>query len=180
MNASDPTADDAAPPPAPTLRLEGSCHCRAVRFSCEAYAPVPYLRCYCSICRKTAGTGGFAINLGAHAATLQVSGRRHLRVYRAAMPDGRTSTGERHFCARCGSALWLFDPSWPELVHPHAGAIDTPLPPPPESLHIMLGSKPGWVAVEGAPGDPRREAYPDESLADWHARHGWSAAPSEG
>ena len=23
------------------------------------------MRCYCSICRKTAGTGGFAINLGA-------------------------------------------------------------------------------------------------------------------
>lgn len=37
------------------MKLEGSCHCGNVRFSCEAYAPVPFLHCYCSICRKTAG-----------------------------------------------------------------------------------------------------------------------------
>lgn len=58
------------------MRLEGSCDCRAVRFSVDAYAPWPYLRSYCGICRKTAGSGGFAINLGAHAATLKVKGRR--------------------------------------------------------------------------------------------------------
>lgn len=46
------------------MHLKGSCYCGAVRFECEAYAPVPYLRCHCSICRKTAGGGGFAINLG--------------------------------------------------------------------------------------------------------------------
>jgi hypothetical protein len=49
------------------MHLEGSCHCGAVRFSLEAYGPVPYLRCYCSICRKTGGGGGFAINLGGRA-----------------------------------------------------------------------------------------------------------------
>jgi hypothetical protein len=161
------------------LPLNGPCHCGAVRFSVDADSPVPYLRCYCSICRKTAGAGGFAINLGARAATLKVTGRRHLRVYRATMPDGRTSTGERHFCAKCGSALWLFDPTWPDLVHPHAGAIDSPLPAPPASTHIMLGSKPDWVAVEGAAGDTRCDAYPDESLAQWHARHR-GTPPSEG
>ncbi len=35
------------------------------------HAPVPYLRCCCSIWRKTAGSGGFAINLGANAASLK-------------------------------------------------------------------------------------------------------------
>ena len=45
------------------MKLEGSCHCGAVRFSVETHAPYPFMRCYCSICRKTAGSGGFAINL---------------------------------------------------------------------------------------------------------------------
>ena len=46
------------------MRLEGSCHCGAVRFTVEAPHPYPFSLCYCSICRKTAGAGGHAINLG--------------------------------------------------------------------------------------------------------------------
>ena len=153
------------------MKLEGSCHCQAVQFTVEAQAPYPYMRCYCSICRKTAGGGGYAINLGAQRETLKVKGEQDLAVYRAKMPDGRTSTGERNFCRRCGSALWLFDPSWPDLVHPHASAIDTDLPTPPEHVHIMLGSKASWVEPEIQKGDEKFDEYPQESLADWHARH---------
>ena len=96
------------------MQLEGSCHCGNVRFRCQAYAPVPFLHCYCSICRKTAGGGGSAVNLGARADTLEVEGREHLGVYHAKIreDDGgcRISSGQRHFCTGCGSALWLFDP----------------------------------------------------------------------
>lgn len=163
---------------AAAMQLDGSCHCGSVRFSVEAPSPVPFMRCYCSICRKTAGSGGYAINLGADMRTLVVAkGKRHLRVYCAVMDDGSTSSGQRHFCGRCGSPLWLFDPTWPDLVHPHASAIDTPLPAPPEHVHIMLGSKANWVPVEGRRGDPRFDAYPDFSLAEWHARHA-DAAPA--
>jgi hypothetical protein len=42
----------------------------------------------------------------------------------------------------CGSALWVWDPRWPELVHPFASAIDTELPVPPKRNHMMLSSKP--------------------------------------
>jgi hypothetical protein len=181
------------------MQLEGSCHCGSVRFSVNAPHPVPFLRCYCSICRKTAGGGGFAINLGADANTLKLlKGKRQLRVYRALLPSDtastapsetssdtpsgaaagddqakpKHSTAQRNFCARCGSALWLWDPQWPELIHPHAGAIDTPLPEPPEHVHMMLGSKANWAAVEGRDGDARFDAYPDFSLAEWHERRG--------
>ncbi len=156
------------------MKLEGSCHCRAVRFTVESTEPYPFMRCYCSICRKTAGGGGYAINLGADHRTLRVEGKDHLSVYQATLEDGSTSTGRRHFCRHCGSALWLYDPSWPDLVHPHASAIDTPLPVPPEHVHIMLGSKAGWVEPEPRAGDPCFDAYPDASLAQWHARHGLS------
>ncbi|MEN1960062.1 GFA family protein [Luteimonas sp. MJ246] len=93
------------------MKLEGSCHCGCIRFQCEAYAPVPFLHCYCSICRKTAGGGGSAVNLGARADTLEVEGGEHLGVYQARIRDDdggcRISSGQRHFCTRCGSALWL-------------------------------------------------------------------------
>jgi hypothetical protein len=155
------------------MHLEGSCHCRKVRFSVEAPDPVPFMRCYCSICRKTAGAGGYAINLGAVVRGMKVTGKRHLGIYRARMPGtegtkSKLSEARRYFCVKCGSALWAWDPRWPELVHPHAGAIDTPLPPPPENVHIMLGSKAAWVNVEGVAGDPRFDEYPDMSLAEWH------------
>jgi hypothetical protein len=159
-----------------SMRLEGSCHCGKVRFRCEAYAPVPFLHCYCSICRKTAGGSGCAINLGARADTLHVEGREHLGVYRARIreEDGgfRTSSGERHFCLRCGSALWLFDPRWPDLVHPHASAIDTPLPRAPERVHMLLGSKADWVPVPAGAHDVQLDGFPDESLEEWHRRQG--------
>ena len=74
--------------------------------------------------------------------TLKVKGRKHLGVYRARLSNGRRSQGQRHFCKECGSPLWLWDPRWPELVHPHASAIDSALPPAPSLTHIMLGSKP--------------------------------------
>ena len=73
------------------MKLRGSCHCGAVRFSLESKTPYPYMWCYCSICRKTAGGGGYAINIMGEARTLKVTGRRHLAAYRAKLPaDGKT------------------------------------------------------------------------------------------
>jgi hypothetical protein len=159
------------------MRLEGSCHCAAVRFSVTCAHPYPYNLCYCSICRKTAGGGGFAINLGGEHATLTIEGRENIRVYQARLRDPetgivRTSPGQRSFCARCGSALWVWDPRWPDLVHPFASAVDTPLPVPPERTHLMLASKANWVEVCAGPHDRRYDEYPEESLAQWHQRLG--------
>lgn len=153
------------------MLLEGSCHCGAVHFRVESPHPFPYQRCYCSICRKTAGGGGYAINLGALAETLEVDGEKHTRVYHAVI-DGEESSGERHFCGRCASALWIFDPSWPKLVHPFASAIDSELPVPPERVHLLLDSKASWVEVEVRHNDRCFAGYPEESLAEWHQRLG--------
>ena len=163
------------------MQLQGSCHCGAVTFSLHSVHPYPYQRCYCSICRKTQGGGGYAINLGGDAASLKVEGKNHITVYHAQLPDEdgagtHPSSAERHFCKLCGSGLWLFDPGWPELVHPFASAIDTALPVPPEHTHLMLGSKADWVEVDGGSEDRRFEQYPQESLAQWHERLGLTQA----
>ena len=98
------------------MHLEGSCHCGAVRFSLESKHPTPFNRCYCSICRKTAGSGGYAINLSGDFESLKIEGAESIAKYSAVI-DGETSQAERSFCKTCGSALWLWDPRWPELVH---------------------------------------------------------------
>jgi len=157
------------------MLLEGSCHCGKVGFRLESPHPYPFNLCYCSICCKTAGGGGYAINLGGDYATLQISGQEDITIYRAAIADPDTgeeseSPARRHFCRCCGSALWAWDPRWPDLVHPFASAIDTPLPAAPERTHLMTASKAPWVEIQAAPEDRIFDAYPDESIAAWHER----------
>ena len=153
------------------IQLEGSCRCGAVTFTVASHTPQPYQLCYCSVCRKTDGGGGCAINLMGDAATLTVTGKRQIRVFHATI-DGQRSEAERHFCGGCGTALWLFDPSWPELVHPFASAIDTALPTPPERVHLMLADKPAWVQPEIGPHDQQFQQYPEQSIEDWHRSRG--------
>ena len=89
--------------------------------------------------------------------------------------DGKncvTSTGQRHFCKRCASALWLFDPEWSDLVHPFASAIDTDLPKPPQRTHLMLRYKASWVEPAIGKNDLVFDEYPKQSIEDWHKSHG--------
>ena len=164
--------------------LQGSCHCGAVRFRVQSRHPYPYMRCYCSICRKTAGSGGYAINLAGDNSTLEVEGEENITIYRAQIqnpedPEPHFSQGERRFCHHCGSCLWVYDPSYPELMHPFASAIDTDLPHPPEHVNIMLDFAVNWVEVPDSPANSHFRRYPDESLASWHERLGLSDADAD-
>ena len=60
-------------------------------------------------------------------------------------PDEKRLQSERAFCVHCATMLWVYDSQWPELIHPFASAIDTPLPPPDEMVCVMACSKPDWV-----------------------------------
>ncbi|MCL5777938.1 GFA family protein [Limibaculum sp. FT325] len=158
------------------LTLQGSCRCGAVRFSVASHTPQPYQRCYCTICRKTAGGGGYAINIMGVAATLKVEGSEATAIYRAEIRDeaGRceVSEGERHFCTLCATALWVWDPNWPDLVHPFASAIDTDLPVPPSRVHLMIAFRAPWVEPQVGPDDLCFDLYPAQSIEDWHRTRG--------
>jgi len=159
------------------MKLEGSCHCKAVRFTVHSAHPYPFNLCYCSICRKTGGGGGYAINLGGDFSTLQVQGEEHITVYHPKVTDEDTGETKEslsgwHFCRICGSALWVWDSRWPELVHPSASAIDTDLPAPPERVHLMTGSKASWVEIREDEDDKIFKDFPDESIEEWHKRLG--------
>ena len=157
------------------MQLEGSCKCGKVQFQVLCDHPYPFNLCYCSICRKTAGAGGFAINLSAAFESLEVEGKENIQKFSVTITDPDTgketlSPAQRSFCKTCGSALWVWDPRWPKLLHPFASVIDTELPIPPERTHMMLNYKKAWVANCIAADDKEFGEYPDESIAEWHAR----------
>jgi hypothetical protein len=156
--------------------LKGSCRCGAVRFRLDSQTPRPYQRCYCTVCRKTAGGGGFAINIMGLAASLKVRGKRALEQYHAriAMTEGRCAPSEaaRHFCRDCDTALWLFTPEYPDLLCPFASAIDTDPPVPPSRVHLLLAFKASWVEPQIGAEDNCFDLFPALSIEDWHRRHG--------
>src|SRR5258708_17054146 len=149
------------------MRLEGSCRCGAVSFSVDSHTPDPYQRCYCSIWRKRAGGGGYAINVMGVAATLEIRGRRAIRVWHA-MIDGETGSAERHFCRHCGTPLWVSDEHWPELVHPFSSAVATPLPVPPANAHLLLRHNAAWVRPQLLAHDEVFGRYTPPSFAQSH------------
>ncbi len=158
------------------MLLEGSCHCGAVRFSVQSRGPQPYQRCYCSICRKAGGAGGFAINLLADNGTMVVTGRADVAEYRA-LNDGQRSDHRRYFCRHCGSHMWAWNENWPDLVHPLASVIDTPLPKPAHFVDIMLDSAAPWVELHPGGHIERFPEYPAQSIEAWHKSHGlWEEA----
>lgn len=150
------------------MRLEGSCNCGAVRYGADSHTPFPYMRCYCTACRKMAGGGGYAVNIMGVADTLTVEGRENIAERGIIADDGEYGPGRRSFCSVCGTMLWNYDPRWPELVHPFASSVDTDLPEPPETCHIMLDYKAPWVTPQIGANDQTFARYPDQSIEDWH------------
>lgn len=159
------------------MNIEASCYCGKVKFLAVSHTPYPYMRCYCSFCRKTSGSGGYAINIMAQADSLNVQGQNSLVFHHGMQHDPDTdalilSQGKRFFCRHCGSPLWAADPRWPDWVYPYASAVDTLLPQPPEIVHIMLEFAVPWVEVPTGEGHRHYDRYPDESIEQWHMRHG--------
>jgi len=156
------------------VKLSGSCHCGAVRFTVDSSTPVPYQLCLCSICRKIGGIGG-SINLGAHSNTLAVEGKENVSIYKAVMnrdtPEEHRATSERNFCSKCSAMLWLYDETWPEYIHPFASAIDSPELKVPDTLVcIKVGSKPAYVRLP----EGNKKTYKNHgpySLEEWHKKH---------
>ncbi|GAB5588604.1 hypothetical protein Unana1_03504 [Umbelopsis nana] len=163
------------------MELHGSCHCGKASFDVISQTPVPFMRCYCSICRKCQGGGGYVINIMGLYKTLKLHGKKHMKTYQAIIDktvpveEQELCGNVRYFCRDCGSHLFAYDKQYTEYVYPYASAIDTPLPEPkPDDIYrIMLNdkSKCNWATTPKP--DERRNflLYPDTSLEDWHKDH---------
>jgi len=159
------------------MKITGSCYCKKITYTALTHTPCPYMRCYCSFCRKTSGSGGYGINIMAQADSLSVQGETELSFNQGYEHDVDTdelkqSKGKRFFCRHCGSPLWAADPRWPEWIYPYASSVDTPLPKPPETLHIMLDFATSWEHIPTGEQHVHYKRYPEESIEQWHKRHG--------
>ena len=156
------------------MYLEGSCHCRKVSFSCVSKSPFPFNRCYCSICRKLNGGGGYAVNIMADSQSLKIEGKDAIKVYRSATNDRKIfdqdglGYSRRSFCGECGSMLWNYNENHSQWIYPFASAIDTTLPLPTEFRHIMVKYRENWIDI---PDDEMKfDLYPDEGIEGWHKK----------
>jgi hypothetical protein len=133
-------------------RLEGSCHCGAVRFEVtEDFSAVRI--CHCTTCKKLSGGAG-TTNGRARTDTIRVlAGEELIRTYQ---PGEGTS---KSFCSQCGSNL--FGGGWPESESSSVriSAIDSPFDRKPEA-HTYVRSVAPW------------ENFPDDGLErfDEHAK----------
>jgi hypothetical protein len=166
--------------PKPVLKrrshLLGSCQCGKVHFSVESETPVPFMFCFCSICRKTGGAA-FGCNIMGIRDTLTVRGTSSLRTYNARIrePGKKTvvSKAKRWFCVACGSHLYLTDDRWPAGIWPYVSAIDTPLPAPEHTISMMTRFKPTWVPRWLTGPGTSYPRYPKLSIAAWHEQEDW-------
>ncbi|GFZ48594.1 hypothetical protein JCM24511_06342, partial [Saitozyma sp. JCM 24511] len=142
--------------------LEGTCHCKAVKYTVESNTPVPFMICQCSICRKVGGYMG-SCNIMGNSKTLNIiRGKDKIKVYIAAVEFDKhdkvkkAGNSKRSFCTECSSMLWNYHDEYPDWIYPFASTIDAPnpLPPIPEGQHvvsIMRGCCPDHVPKpEGA------------------------------
>ena len=112
----------------------GGCHCEKVKFSVHSKTPYPFSQCYCSICRKLNGGGGYSINIMAETSSLKVEGENSITVYRSAFNDRGVyeedglGYSRRNFCKHCGTMLWNFNTKYPDWIYIFASAVDTQLP----------------------------------------------------
>ena len=99
------------------MKIEGGCHCRAIRFEAEVPEAVEILDCNCSICAMT----GFRHLIVPHEDFTLLSGRDALTGYRFG-----TGAAEHLFCHICGVKSFYQPRSHPEAWSVNLNALDDP------------------------------------------------------
>jgi hypothetical protein len=99
------------------MKIEGGCHCRAVRFEAEVPEAVTMLDCNCSICAMT----GFRHLIVPHEDFTLLTPRDALTGYRFG-----TGAAEHLFCRTCGVKSFYQPRSHPNAWSVNLNALDDP------------------------------------------------------
>jgi hypothetical protein len=132
-------------------KLDGSCLCGKVTYSCAA-EPVATAVCHCTDCQKQTGTT-FSIIVGVPRDALQIEG--DLASY-TTVGDDTGKEVSRRFCRECGSPVMSVGEAWPEVAFIKAGTLDDTSWLEPQ-LHVWTDSAQPWFPLEShaAPKTPR-------------------------
>lgn len=100
------------------MKVEGGCHCGAVRFAAElGDGPVSALSCNCSICSMT----GFVHVIVPHGDFTLIEGEEALASYRFG-----SKQAEHLFCRHCGIKSFYQPRSHPDAWSVNANCLDDP------------------------------------------------------
>lgn len=122
-----------------TLQHRGSCLCGGVQYELDAELG-EFGYCHCTSCRKASGS--------AHAANAPID-RQYFRLVSGAqvLREFESSPGKlRAFCSRCGSPIYAYLVSSPEVIRIRLGSLDTPFGKQPRA-HTFVSDKAPWEPI---------------------------------
>ena len=119
------------------MKVNGGCHCGAVRFAAELPdPPVPALECNCSICAMT----GFLHVMVPHDDFELMAGREALASYRFG-----TGAAEHLFCRTCGIKSFYQPRSHPDCWSLNARCFDESV-----ELHVERFDGKNWAQAKAS------------------------------
>lgn len=120
-------------------RNEGGCLCGTIRYATSAM-PSRVTVCHCRFCQKATGSA-YMVEPIFHAADFAVMAGSPRTFDQMSAGSGKMV--HVHFCADCGTKLWLSFERFPDAVGVYAGTFDDPCwfpVDPATSKHIFLGA----------------------------------------
>ena len=113
----------------------GQCHCGAVSYDMPAETRHSAI-CHCSDCRRHAGAPMVAWGL---------VGRDELKVEGETMEYVSSENGRRHFCPRCGTALFYTNEQiFPGMIDVQIATLDNPDEIAP-NMQVQAAERIGWM-----------------------------------
>jgi len=130
---------------------EGGCLCGAVRYSVKS-APVRVTFCHCRFCQRATGSAYLVEPIFEQAALAVIAGEPKVYSHRS---EGSGKTVQIHFCATCGTKLFLTFQRFAGFAGIYGGTFDDPNwfeCSAGNSNHIFLGvARRGTIVPAGIP-----------------------------
>lgn len=118
------------------MKLEGGCHCGAVRYEVSG-EPITHALCHCSDCRRHAGAPMVGWTMYAEDAVTVTKGKP--KVYES------SEHGRRQFCPDCGTGLFYSNSQMlPGLIDIQSATYDAP-EEIPARIHIQVAERIPWM-----------------------------------
>ncbi|MCM0020293.1 MAG: GFA family protein [Tagaea sp.] len=131
------------------MKIEGGCHCGAIRYEVEGDL-LTHALCHCTDCRRSAGAPMVAWTMYRAEAVRTTKGTP--KIYAS------SEHGRRHFCADCGTGLFYAnDAILPGIVDLQSATYDDPNLVPARA-HVQTAERISWMAR--AHELPEFERYP--------------------
>lgn len=133
---------------------EGSCLCGEVRYRIAGELS-DFGYCHCTSCRKASGSA-FGANVGVQRSEVSVKDPGGYQ------QDYESSPGKKRvFCRNCGSPLYAYLDSSPDILRIRLGSLDSKLEKTAKA-HSFVADKATWEQIEGEL--PQFDSWPDEQV----------------